>query len=165
MKTRTLHRLFTRVLWLIVLPVFLGSLSRAQGIETEKAKIEAAIHASIGWAKNKDFKLLYSVIANDSDYVEVDPGKRVVRGFDEFRKAEKFWGDSNFKAVRYEIRDLRITVSQGGDAAWFYGVLDDVNEWKGQPANWLNTRWTGVLEKRGDRWVIVQMHFSFAAEK
>jgi hypothetical protein len=46
--------------------------------------------------------------------------------------------------------------------AWFYCILDDVNEWKGQPASWMNTRWTGVLEKRKEKWVIVQMHFSFA---
>jgi len=26
----------------------------------------------------------------------------------------------------------------------------------------MNTRWTGVLEKRKEKWVIVQMHFSFA---
>lgn len=41
-------------------------------------------------------------------------------------------------------------------------MLDDINEWKGQPANWENTRWTGVLEKRDNNWIIVQMHFSFA---
>jgi hypothetical protein len=48
--------------------------------------------------------------------------------------------------------------------AWFYCILDDINEWKGQPANWENTRWTGVLEKRDGRWVMAQQHFSFAAK-
>jgi hypothetical protein len=28
----------------------------------------------------------------------------------------------------------------------------------------LNTRWTGVLEKREGKWLIVQMHFSFASD-
>jgi ketosteroid isomerase-like protein len=138
---------------------------RCQGVKAEKSKIEQAIHASIGWAKEKDFKLLYSVIANDSSYIEVDPGKRVVRGFDDFRKAEKFWGNPDFKAVRYEIRDLRINVSRSGDVAWFYCVLDDINEWKGKPASWMNTRWTGVLERREGNWIIAQMHFSFASEQ
>jgi len=149
----------------ILLTILLLSISAAQDASTEKATIEQVIHASIGWAKNKDFKLLYSVIANDSDYVEVDPGNRVVRGFEQFRKAEKFWGSPDFKAVRYEIRDLKISLSRSGDVAWFYGVLDDVNEWKGEPANWMNTRWTGVLEKRDGKWVIVQMHFSFASDR
>jgi ketosteroid isomerase-like protein len=133
-------------------------------LEAELPVIKKTISDAIGWAKNKDFDLLYSIISNDSDYVEVDPGKMVVRGFNEFRKNETFWGNPEFKAIRYEIRDLKISVSQSGNFAWYYCILDDVNEWKGKPASWLNTRWTGVLEKRQEKWVIVQMHFSFAQE-
>jgi hypothetical protein len=129
----------------------------------EIAAIEKAIHGTIGWAKEKDFALLYGIIANDADYLEVDPDKRVVIGFDQFKQAETFWGSPDFRAIRYEIRDLKITRSRSGDVAWFYCVLDDINEWKGQPANWENTRWTGVLEKRDGRWIMAQMHFSFAA--
>lgn len=131
---------------------------------TEQKLVEQAIHGSIGWAKNKDIGLLYEIIANDSNYVEVHPDGRIVKGFDEFRKAEDFWMNDDFKAVRYGIRDLKITFSQSGDAAWFVCLLDDINEWKGRPANWENTRWTGVLEKRNGNWIMVQMHFSFAGE-
>ena len=92
-------------------------------------------------------------------------GKKITRGFEEFKKGEKFWGNPDFKAIKYDIRDLKISLSKTGDAAWFYCVLDDINEWKGEPANWLNTRWTGVLEKRERKWVIVQMHFSFSSDK
>ncbi len=130
--------------------------------EKNYSLIEKAINASIGWAKNKNLALLYNVIANDSSFLEVHPGDRVVKGFKEFRRSEEFWMSPDFKAIRYEIRDLKITISQSGDAAWWFCMLDDINEWKGQPANWENTRWTGVLEKREGRWVIVQQHFSFA---
>ena len=130
--------------------------------ETELDRIEQAIRASIGWAKSKDLALLYNTIANDPDFLEVHPEGDVVRGFEEFKKAERIWMSPHFKAVRYEIRDLRIKLSRSGDVAWFFCVLDDINEWKGQPANWENTRWTGVLEKRDGRWVTVQQHFSFA---
>jgi ketosteroid isomerase-like protein len=126
--------------------------------------VSQAIHDCIGWAAEKDFDLLYSVIVNDSSYLEVGPDGRVTRGIDEFRKNESFWGSPDFKAIRYDIRDLSITISKDGDAAWFYCILDDINEWKGQPATWENTRWTGVLEKRDGRWVMVQQHFSFAAQ-
>ncbi len=154
-----------RVLLLLILIIQMPVVSVTQDAATEKKAVEAAIHASIGWAKQKDFRLLYSVIAHDSGYVEVDPGSKVIRGFAEFRKAESVWGSPEFKAVRYEIRDLTINLSNSNEVAWFYCVLDDINEWKGRPASWLNTRWTGVLEKRGARWVIVQMHFSFASDK
>ena len=105
---------------------------------------------------------MYSIIANDSNYLEVDPDSGLIRGFSEFKKNEVFWGSPDFKAIRYEIRDLTINLSEKGEVAWFYCILDDVNEWKGEPASWMNTRWTGVLEKRKEKWVIVQMHFSFA---
>lgn len=133
-------------------------------IESEKLLIEKTIRSSIGWAKNKDINLLYSVIANDSSFLEVHPGAKVVKGFTDFKKAEDFWMSSDFKAIRYEIRDLTINISESGDAAWWFCMLDDINEWKGEPANWESTRWTGVLEKREGKWVIVQQHFSFAGE-
>jgi hypothetical protein len=130
----------------------------------EITSIETAINGSIGWAKNKDFKLLYSIIANDSNYLEVDPTPGIIRGFGEFKKNEVFWGNPDFKAIGYEIRDLKVSLSESGTVAWYYCILDDINEYKGKPAEWRNTRWTGVLEKREGRWVIVQMHFSFAQE-
>jgi ketosteroid isomerase-like protein len=126
--------------------------------------IEQVINNSIGWAKNKDLKLLYSVIANDTAFREVHPDNSVVKGISEFKKAERFWMDPDFKAIRYEIRDLDIQISGSGTVAWWYCLLDDINEWKGQPANWENTRWTGVTEKRDGKWVIVQQHFSFAKQ-
>jgi len=139
-------------------------MNNAFKIQIEKQLVEEAIRNSLGWAKNKDLTLLHSVIANDSAYLEVDPDNRVVKGFEDFRKAEKFWMSPDFKALWFEIRDLTINISKAGDAAWFFGILNDINEWKGQPANWVNARWTGVLEKRNERWVIVQMHFSYASD-
>ncbi len=138
--------------------------SQSSGGE-ERKQIEQSIRDCIGWAKTKDFRLLYSVIAKDPDFLEVHPDGAVVRGFEEFKKAETLWGSPDFKAVRYDIRDLRIKVSRSGDVAWFFCILDDINEWKGQPASWENTRWSGVLEKRAGRWVMAQQHFSFAAKK
>jgi ketosteroid isomerase-like protein len=131
--------------------------------ENERVAIEKTIHNVFAWAKTKDFKLLYSCLAGDADYLEVDPGPGVIKGIDQFKKNEKFWASPDFKAVKYEIRDLEIRLSESGTVAWFYCIIDDVNEWKGQPASWMNTRWTGVLEKRKGNWVVVQMHFSFAS--
>jgi hypothetical protein len=156
------------VLSILAISVFLvscnerkpGAINRA----VEMDLVRSTIHNVIGWAKNKDFSLLYSIIANDTNYLEVDPDRGVIRGIKQFRKNEAFWGNPDFKAISYDIRDLTINFSEVGDVAWFYCILDDINEWKGQPACWMNTRWTGVLEKRQEKWVIAQMHFSFAKE-
>jgi len=56
----------------------------------ELGLIERSIRDSIGWAKTKDFRLLYGIIANDPDFLEVHPDGRVVKGFEDFKKAEKF---------------------------------------------------------------------------
>jgi len=132
--------------------------------ERTMKKIEETIRNSIEWAKNKDTELLYNTIANDSAYIEVHPSDHVVKGFEEFKKMEKFWLDPDFKAIDYKIDDLHITLSNSGTVAWFYCRLDDFNEWNGQPMNWEDARWTGVLEIRDNNWKIVQMHFSNVCE-
>jgi ketosteroid isomerase-like protein len=152
------------ILLLLILSVSCQRSSKTFDREKELMLVENTIRNSIGWAKDKDLHLLYSTIANDSNYIEVHPNDRIVRGFQDFKRAESFWMHPDFKAIRYDIQDLKIQLSESGKVAWYFCILDDINEWKGQPANWENTRWTGVLEKREGRWQIVQMHFSFASQ-
>ena len=130
--------------------------------EAELSEISRSIDACIGWFKTKDYELLFNTVANDSNYISVRPSGTVLRGFDEFVKSAEIFKNPEFTYVRHELKDLTINFSRSGDVAWFYCILDDINDWGGQPANWENARWTGVLEKREGRWVIVQQHFSFA---
>lgn len=130
-------------------------------IESEKNIIEKTIKNTIVWAKEKDTSLLYSIIANDENYLEVHPGNKVVKGITEFKKAEQFWLDPRFTHIRFETWDMNINISQDGIVAWFYCMLNDINDWDGQSVSWENTRWTGVLEKRKGNWRMVQMHFSY----
>ncbi|NJO91603.1 MAG: nuclear transport factor 2 family protein [Chloroflexia bacterium] len=132
--------------------------------EDELKKVAETIDYCIGWVKTKDLDSLFSIVANDSMYLSVHPSDRVVRGFDEFKGNSSFWMNPDFKYVKHEIKDLTINLSKSGEVAWFYCRLNDLNTWKGEPANWENARWTGVLEKRNGQWKIVQQHFSFASE-
>ncbi len=132
--------------------------------DAELKEIARTIDSCIGWFKDKDFDLLFSVVAHDSSYISVHPTDRVIRGFGEFEKNAEIFRRPEFQYSRHELKDLTINMSKSGDVAWWYCVLDDINTWDGQPANWENARWTGVLEKREGRWVIVQQHFSFASE-
>ena len=72
--------------------------------------------------------------------------------------------DDTFKATGFDVRDMRVNLSRSGDVAWYSAILDDFGEFRGKAYSWVNTRWTGVLEKRDGNWVIVQMHFSFASD-
>ncbi|MCK7470488.1 MAG: nuclear transport factor 2 family protein [Desulfomicrobium escambiense] len=132
----------------------------------EKAVIEKVIRDNIGWALTKDRPL-----AREHDGPRREPvhHQSHVRAHGRLEPARvknfDFWMDPRFKATKCEIRDMRIGVSRSGDAAWWSCMLDDLAEWDGKPTGWKDTRWTGVLEKRDGKWLIVQMHFSFAADK
>lgn len=130
-------------------------------IQKEKIIIEKSINNVIGWAVNKDFDLFFNTILDDSNFVSVTPYDRVKFGFKDVLNDTAFWASPNFKAIRHKIHDLKISISNTGEVAWFYCRLDDINTWKGNPANWENIRWTGVLEKRNGTWRVVQQHFSW----
>jgi hypothetical protein len=134
-----------------------------ESIESERYKVEQVIHDTIRWALTKDFERLYSTVAQDEEFFIYHPdSKSTIQGFEAFRQfAEKSWTNEAFKATDYAIKGLRITFAQAGNAAWYACLLDDHAEWNGKPAGWDNCRWTGTLEKRDGRWVVVQMHFSF----
>lgn len=164
METDTGRKTMIKALWItlaVLVPALQGCVAEQKiAREAEVAAVREAIDGTISWARTKDFDRLYSIIADDPDYLEVHPEDGVVKSFAEFRKLEAFWRSPDFRSIRHEIRDLRISLSRSGDVAWFYCILDDINEWKGQPSSWINARWTGVLEKRDGRWRMVQMHFS-----
>ena len=136
------------------------------GAESDRALIEKNIRASIGWAITKDSLLLASVTAQDSGLFMFQPdSKSTIVGWYEFEKQFEFWMNPKFKATHFDINELRISISRSGDVAWFSAILNDLGEWDGRPIGWKDTRWTGVLEKRDGRWLIVQMHFSLASDK
>jgi ketosteroid isomerase-like protein len=152
------------ILWMALIFLNWASAQTAESQEAEKEKIARTISSCIGWAKDKNLNLLFSVIAHDEDYISVSPGKRVVKRFEDVQQSVPFWMSPDFKYVRHELKDLEIKFARCGEVAWFYCVLDDINTYKGEPASWENTRWTGVVEKRDGKWVIVQQHFSFSSE-
>jgi hypothetical protein len=129
----------------------------------ESREITRVIEASIGWALTKDRDLLYRSVAQDSAFFIYHPDSAsTIVGFEAFRTmVEGLFMREEFKATRFEVKDLRLQRSRSGDVAWFSAMLDDFGEWNGRPSGWVDARWTGVLEKREGRWVIVQMHFSF----
>ena len=132
---------------------------------TEREIVAQVIRDNIGWVLTKDRPLLESTMAQDERLFIFNPESGSTAGWEQFAKNFDFWLDPRFKATGLDIRDLRIDFSPLGDAAWWSCILDDLYEWDGKAGAWKDTRWTGVLEKRDGKWRIVQMHFSFAADK
>ena len=136
-------------------------------VESEMEEVDRVIHNAICWAMTKDTIALYSTFVPDSTLFIFSPDSAsTLTGFQAIRDlAENFWMTERFKALECNIRDLRIRFSQGGDAAWYSCYLDDISEVDGRLSGWRNIRWTGVLEKRQGRWLIMQMHFSYPLER
>lgn len=130
--------------------------------ERELSVIEEVIYNNIAWAVTKDTTLLKSTMVTDESLFIFNPDSVPTIGWSDLKGNFDFWLDPRFRATKTEIRDLRITISQSGTVAWWSCMLDDLAEWDGRPIGWKNTRWTGVLEKQNGKWLIVQMHFSFA---
>jgi len=157
-----------KIIFLLLILIFLalGEFSQTAGPENvqadEKAAIEKAINASVGWALTKDRTLLESVLAHDDRLFIFNPETQSTVGWNQFAKGFDFWMDARFKAVNFEIRNLRLDISNSGTVAWWSCILNELASWDGSFIFWKDARWTGVLEKRAGQWLIVQMHFSFA---
>ncbi|MBP7866622.1 MAG: nuclear transport factor 2 family protein [Acidobacteria bacterium] len=134
--------------------------------DADEVAIAAAVDDTIGWFETKDFKRLYDALADDPAFFIFHPDSAsTVRGIEAFRAYAKIFDDPEFTYAGHTIRDLRIRRSRAGDTAWFSALLDDCATYHGKKGCWKDCRWTGVLEKRGGRWVVVQMHFSFAEDQ
>ena len=159
-------RVIAPLLWLLP-PCFVAASGPVvAGESAEKAAIAKIIDDSIGWFASKDFDRLYGALADDDDFFIFHPdSKSTIHGAEAFRKFSEFFHSPELTYASHEVRDLRIGISHAGDAAWFSALLDDCSEFRGRQSCWRDCRWTGALEKRGGRWVIVQMHFSFAEDK
>lgn len=135
-------------------------------LQDEKAVIATVIRNNIMWALTKDVAMQKDTMAHDEDLFYFWTGStHTVSGWKAHEKLFDQWLDPRFRAVRTEVRDLRIHLSRSGEVAWYSATLDDVVEWEGKIGPFgEDLRWTGVLEKREGRWVIVQMHASLAAD-
>jgi len=160
----------TRGLWTCLALVVAVGLSLAWGAaapnrEGEKQAVAKVVGDNVAWFKDKDFDLLYSTMTNNPDLFmyQLDT-KTTIRGFDEFKKYSEGWRNPEVRYGGHRFHDLDIRLSRSGDVAWFATQLEDCAIFKDQPPRCFTTRYTGVLEKRGGRWLLVQQHFSLPAE-
>lgn len=136
-------------------------------VEKEKAEVIKAIETSIKWCfPDKSRERLYGSAVQDSTYFIFHPDSRsTIKGFEAFREfSERVFMVDECRPKGSTIKDLRVVLSRSGDVAWFSCLLDDWGEWAGRPWSWKDTRWTGVLQKSGGRWVMMQQHFSKAED-
>jgi len=139
----------------------------AADVEQEKAAVRQVAYTFVGWAlDNKNVEALKASLSHDDGFFMFQPDSgSTIKGYQAFTKLIPGWLSPDFKATRTELREVKVDISKSGDTAWFSSILDDCGEFKGKPGCWNDCRYTGVLEKREGRWVIVQAHFSLASDR
>jgi ketosteroid isomerase-like protein len=136
-------------------------------LEREKAAVEKTAYTFVGWAlDNKNLDSLKASVSQGDDFFMFMPDSRTTTdGYQALTKLFPAWMSPDFKATKTEIRDVKVRLAPSGKVAWFSCMLEDCGEYKGRASCWKDCRYTGVVEKRNGRWVIVQAHFSFASDK
>jgi len=149
--------------------LLMGACQRSQeiNVRAEKILVEQAINDCLMWQyPDKDVERLRGCLAKDSSFFIFHPdAASTIRGYDAFdNMIQTAFMSDKFQPGGSEISDLSINISQSGDVAWFHCIFQDHGEWAGSPYHRKNNRWTGVLEKRDGKWLIVQMHISFPSD-
>ena len=124
---------------------------------TEKA-VNAVLDKFAESYARRDLKSAMSLIAPDADVIIYGTGADEKRIGQEAIKTqfERDWAQIEDPGLEYNW----ISISAAGNVAWV--AIDAVLKAKVDGQNLkFQSRITMVLEKRGDRWLIVQGHFSF----
>jgi ketosteroid isomerase-like protein len=127
-------------------------------------RTQAAVQATLQQWKDaysrRDVDGVLAVMAPDDDVVGIGTGPDEWRVGPEAFKAqlERDFAQSEALSVDYEP----LVVSEAGPVAWVAGRARVQARVEGQDVS-LTGRFTAVLEQRGDRWLLVQTHFSLPA--
>jgi ketosteroid isomerase-like protein len=127
-------------------------------------RTQAAVQATLQQWKDaysrRDLDGALAVIAPDEDVVGIGTGPDEWRiGPGEFKaQLERGFAQAEALSVAYEP----LVVSEAGPVAWVAGRASVQARVEGQDLT-LTGRFTAVLEQRGDRWLLVQTHFSLPA--
>jgi ketosteroid isomerase-like protein len=125
---------------------------------------QTAVEATLRqWAdayNKRDLDRALALIAPDDDVVGIDTGHDEWRvGPEEFKaQVERDFSQAEALSVAYEP----LVVSEAGPVAWVAGRASVQARVDGQDLS-LAGRFTAVLERRDDRWLLVQTHFSLPA--
>jgi len=156
---------FMTISIVLLLSVVFPGRGASQGTTSpDHEAVREAIEQSIGWAIEKDFDAMFRLWDDHMFHFWLFSNSIVV-GLENFKIYAEQWKDPDFRGTRFEFKDLRIVFSRSGDVAWYSCFLDDCGSYKGKESCLEDVFQTGVLEKRGGRWVHVLMHGSYPVDK
>ncbi|MBI9035164.1 MAG: nuclear transport factor 2 family protein [Bacteroidales bacterium] len=140
--------------------LFLSSCQPTCNIEEETEKVELVLERYIIANETKDIDLVHQVWAPDKDIVVfgTESNEKLI-GWEAIKRVVERQFD-NFEDVYISASDQVIKVNCHGNAAWFSEILDYNYTFNEKAYAFEGIRFTGVMEKQGEDWLIVQSHLS-----
>lgn len=150
--------IITALFVIFVTPSF--SVSETTKIQSEKDNVEATIKMYFRMFRDEDVSLLPNVMAADPEIVIFGTDSNEI--FIGYEQNEKRFVNM-FKTIDFReivLKDLNIHLSRNKNVAWFSVVSDWDITIQDDHIVLKGIRSTGVLEKRGGKWLMVQYHAS-----
>lgn len=114
--------------------------------------------------EGEDFSTIEQIWAPDADIVLFGTeGDEQLVGIEAIKKAMSRQFDE-VENTLINISDQKIRINRAGNTAWFSEILDYNFIYLGEDMAFEGIRFTGVLEKRDDKWKLVQGHLSVPYE-
>ncbi|MDQ2721592.1 MAG: nuclear transport factor 2 family protein [Bacteroidota bacterium] len=155
---------FAIVLFIITAFYVTNCSAQTIDIKAEKVKVKLVVDEFYKTFETKDMKLLSGIVAHDSKMVNYGMNANLIFvGWNALQ-------DSLTKMLavmektKMNIKNQVINVDPTGNFAWFSEMCDMDLEYAGHPMQINGQRYTGVLEKRNGKWLIVQFHNSVTCQ-
>ena len=145
---------------LVAIAAMSAQAGRHESAQPTKTNLKSAVDQLMGAFEKESVEMFDNVMAKDTGMVTfgTDASERWV-GFDEVRNSfAKQVGA--FEVERIDTKNQVIKTSSSGEVAWFSQIVDWHISNNGKSQTIPEIRVTGVLEKRGTKWKIVQFHTS-----
>ena len=145
---------------LVALAALSANAGHHESEKHSKPNLINAVSQLMGAFEEESVEMFEDIMAKDTDMVTfgTDASERWV-GFDEVRDSfAKQVGA--FEVERIDTKNQVIKTSNSGEVAWFSQIVDWHISSGGNSQTIPGIRITGVLEKRGTEWKIVQFHTS-----
>lgn len=127
---------------------------------TIKKEIRSTIEQFFRAMDSQDLALMQQLIPHSESTLHIGTDKgEIWKGWQIINDATKdqFEGLEYYKA---NIRDLTINVAESGNVAWYFHLLDAEIKSKENITHWQGARFTGVLKKKAEQWMLAQTHVS-----
>ena len=129
-------------------------------LDQEKEKVALVLEKYVIANEKQDIEMVHDIWAPEPDIVVfgTNSDEKLI-GWEAIKTALQRQFDS-FQETYISIHDQIIKVDESGTVAWFSEIVNYNYIYQGENMQFEGLRFTGVLKKFGDDWLIVQSHMS-----